>query len=239
MRKLDRHLHIFLILVLIASLSSRVDGNGEDDDDDGLNLNKAFLPSLNNVNEFGGRNILIGEAVGFYRKLPAINNLTVLLGETVQFNCTLSTSSSSSSSSNGELPSRSKQFNALHSSTPFASSSFSFSADRKLNPTWLKADPIYSQHGLVEGYKSENIIVTRKGIIADNLMRDKMKLITSSDQAQILKIANVNIRNEGKYTCREFNSQFDKQFYLNVFGMLIFYSFLFIVSLSLYFSSFF
>lgn len=219
MRKLDRHLHIFLILVLIASLSSRVDGNGEDDDDDGLNLNKAFLPSLNNVNEFGGRNILIGEAVGFYRKLPAVNNLTVLLGETVQFNCTLS-ASSSSSTSNGEQPSRSKQFNALHSSTPFASSSFSFSADLKLNPTWLKADPIYSQHGLVEGYKSENIIVTRKGIIADNLMRDKMKLITSSDQAQILKIANVNIRNEGKYTCREFNSQFDKQFYLNVFGML-------------------
>lgn len=90
----------------------------------------------------------------------------------------------------------------------------------KLNPTWLKADTIYDQMGCVKSFNKENIIVTRKGIIA-SADRDKMKLITAYDERfQSLQISNVNVRNEGKYVCREFNSPYDKLFYINVYGKL-------------------
>ena len=147
----------------------------------------------------------LSEGSGFYRKSPSITNITAIVGDTVQFNCSLLgfandqnhgrhqsflTTSSDSPNQVGKQPPAS--YTGLLS--PF--NSFG-AADFKLNPTWLKADPIYNQYGIMVGYKTENIIVTRKGIIAENL-RDKMKLISENDEKlQILRISNVNIRNEG------------------------------------------
>jgi len=85
-----------------------------------------------------------------------------------------------------------------------------------LNPTWLKADVLYNQLGYVSAFKTENIIATRKGIIVD-MYRNKMKLQSISDKLQILRIEDVDVSDEGKYICREFNSQIDKLFFLNVY----------------------
>jgi hypothetical protein len=120
---------------------------------------------------------------------PSITNLSTVIGETISFNCSI----------------------------------ISVGNDFKLNPTWLKADIVYNQYGHVISYKTENIIITRKGIIIDSL-RDKIKLTTTTtnglgrEQFQTLKLNNVNIKSEGKYICREFNSQLDKLFYLNVYA---------------------
>lgn len=132
-----------------------------------------------------------------------ITNLSTSVGKTVHLNCSL----------NSMREPIDLTFLRLKSSTrpdPFG--------QLKLNPTWLKADVFYEQNGFISGYKTENIIVTRKGIISD-LHRDKMKLISlnNNDKTQILKINEVDIKDEGKYICREFNSQSDKLFYLNVF----------------------
>ena len=143
-------------------------------------------------------------AINFFRKSPSISNLSTIVGETVYFNCSLASEYNSNFLSASEL-----------------------NVDEfRLSPTWLKADPVYSQTGWITGYKTENIIVTRKGIIADNF-REKMKLIKTNDQFQTLRISNVNVRNEGKFICREFNSQFDKLFYLNVHGKFYFRTFSF------------
>lgn len=88
-----------------------------------------------------------------------------------------------------------------------------------LNPTWLKADVLYNQLGYVSAFKTENIIATRKGIIVD-MYRNKMKLQSISDKLQILRIDDVDVSDEGKYICREFNSQIDKLFFLNVYCKL-------------------
>lgn len=94
----------------------------------------------------------------------------------------------------------------------------SFSFKSRMNPTWLKADALYDRVGCIKGYGTENIIVTRKGIIAGTDF-NKMKLIGSyNGQFQSLQISNVNINNEGKYVCREFNSIHDKLFHLSVYG---------------------
>lgn len=125
------------------------------------------------------------------RLLPFVSNLSTIIGETVTFNCSV-------------YDDTNKDENAI-SHTP------------RLNPTWLKADVVYDQYGYITDYKTENIIITRKGIIVDGL-RDKMKLTTGSDQFQTLKLVDVNVKSEGKYICREFISQSDKLFYLNVYA---------------------
>jgi hypothetical protein len=104
------------------------------------------------------------------------------------------------------------------STTPSSSFKSDYLIKRTLtfNPTWLKADVIYNQFGSLEGYKTENIIVTRKGIITDTY-RERMKLISLGDKMQVLKINEVDVRDEGKYICREFNSKIDRSFYLNVY----------------------
>ena len=140
-------------------------------------------------------NGLLADTVGYYRQPPGITNLTTLVGKTINFNCTLNNDDEKNPVKN--------------------MASFAFKS--KLHPTWLKADPIHSITGHINGFRTENIIVTRKGMIAD-IYRDKMKLISHGDQFQTLQINNVNVNNEGKYICREFNSQYDKLFYLNVFG---------------------
>ncbi len=130
--------------------------------------------------------------LNFYsrRVLPFVSNLSTIIGETVSFNCSVYDNN--------------KDENVINSSP-------------RLNPTWLKADVVYNQYGYITAYKTENIIITRKGIIVDGL-RDKMKLITSNDQFQTLKLVDVNAKSEGKYICREFSSQSDKLFYLNVYA---------------------
>ena len=135
---------------------------------------------------------------GYYHlRHPGVTNLTTLIGKTVLFNCTLSPRDHLSD----DLTER--------STTLFKS---------RMNPTWLKADALHDQSGCIKSYGTENIIVTRKGIIAGS-DHNKMKLISSaSDHFQSLQISNVNANNEGKYVCREFNSLQDKLFYLSVFA---------------------
>jgi hypothetical protein len=129
----------------------------------------------------------------------SITNLTTIVGKTVYLNCTLGSL----------INTHNQEDNAFFS---------------KLNPTWLKADPLYNQQGVVTGFKTENIIVTRKGIIADNY-KHKLKLINSEQNSKllVLKINDVEPRDEGKYICREFNSQVDKLFYLNVYCKFFFF----------------
>ena len=138
----------------------------------------------------------------------SITNLTTLAGKAIYLNCTLGGSLNNLNSN-----SRFKQFNHNNENDDEDNDFFV-----KLNPTWLKADPIYNQFGLVNGFKTENIIVTRKGMIAD-AYKSKLRLINSEQNSRllVLRISDVEIRDEGKYICREFNSQLDKLFYLNVY----------------------
>jgi hypothetical protein len=146
--------------------------------------------------------------ISFFRKSPSISNLTALIGETVQFNCSLA---SEYDQNNINLARYSSSIGILPPNSNILGNDFN-----ALTPTWLKADAVYNQYGIINAYKTENIIVTRKGIIADAL-KEKMKLISNNNNFQTLRISNVNVRNEGKYICRELLSQHDKLFYLNVF----------------------
>ena len=86
-----------------------------------------------------------------------------------------------------------------------------------INPTWLKADVKYTEQGEVLGYRTENIIVTRKGVIAE-AYRDKIKLSTIDNRIQTLTLLYVNAKDEGKYICRQFDSDFDKLYFIKVHG---------------------
>lgn len=125
-------------------------------------------------------------------KPSLITNITTSIGKTVFLNCSLN-----------------RDNNYLFRSVKSTTNTL------KLNPTWLKADSSYNQYGLSNGFKTEKIIVTRKGIILDSY-KDKIKLITNNNNDQILKISDVVISDEGKYICREFSTQVDKVYYLNV-----------------------
>lgn len=133
-------------------------------------------------------------------KSSFITNITVLVGETVLLNCSLKSQDSKQKNSN------------------FLENSFHLASLTTLNPTWLKADGKYDQSGEIIGFKSENIIVTRKGVIVD-VLRDKVKLVGLNDKIQSLKLNEVGAKDEGKYICREFNSENDKIFFLKVYGM--------------------
>ncbi len=146
---------------------------------------------------------LNNEPQGYYQRPTGVTNLTTLVGKTVLFNCSLSNNFG---------------FNHASDNLPTYPSSVEFRP--KLNPTWLKADPIYDNMGCISSFNTENIIVTRKGIIASH-DRDKMKLISPiNNNFQSLQISNINVKNEGKYICREFNSPFDRLFYLNVYAQV-------------------
>ncbi len=143
------------------------------------------------------------EQQGYYQRPVGVTNLTTIVGKTVLFNCSLSNNFG---------------FSNNHASENLPSYPSSIEFRPKLNPTWLKADPIYDNMGCISSFNTENIIVTRKGIIA-SYDRDKMKLISPiSNHFQSLQISNINVKSEGKYICREFNSPFDKLFYLNVYA---------------------
>lgn len=149
-----------------------------------------LLPVIYSFDAFGIHNDF--NLPGYYTQPTNIVNISRLIGKSVSFNCSLS---------NDREP-----------------NSINYSFKSKLNPTWLKADPILDKYGCASSYNTENIIVTRKGIIAGK-NRQKMKLVSSyHNQFQSLQISNINANDEGKYICREFNSKNDKQFYLNVFG---------------------
>lgn len=152
----------------------------------------VFIPLIYSYDAFRIHNDF--NLPGYYSQPANIVNISTLIGKTVFFNCSLS--------NDQEL------------------NSIKYSFKSKMNPTWLKADPIYNKYGCPTSYNTENIIVTRKGIIAGK-NRQKMKLVSSyNNQFQSLQISDINVKDEGKYICREFNSHNDKQFYLNVFGKL-------------------
>ena len=84
---------------------------------------------------------------------------------------------------------------------------------------------MYNQNGMIEAYRTENIIVSRKGVVADGLS-DRVKLIRppispNGDRLQVLKLSDLEVRDEGKYICRELSANIDRAFYLNVFCMFI------------------
>ena len=128
-------------------------------------------------------------------KSTLVTNLTVLMGETILLNCSL-------------------KLNTKQNNENFLSETLL----NTLNPTWLKADGKYDQSGEIIAFKSENIIVTRKGVIIDGL-KEKIKLVGLNDKIQSLKIIDIIAKDEGKYICREFNSENDKIFYLKIYGM--------------------
>jgi hypothetical protein len=115
-------------------------------------------------------------------------SLSVLMGESVHLNCTLSLTSA-----NG------------------------FNNRAMFNPTWLKADAKYNDRGRLVDYKTDGIIVTRKGMVVD-AYRDKVKLSTVRNQIQTLTLVNVDATDEGKYICREFNSNHDQFYFIQVYG---------------------
>ena len=131
-------------------------------------------------------------------KSSFVTNLTVLVGETVLLNCSVKTQDSKKKKS-------------------FLESSFHLSSLTTLNPTWLKAESIYDQSGEIVEFRNEKIIVTRKGAIIGEY-KEKLKLVGLNDKIQSLRINDVNAKDEGKYICREFNSENDKIFYLKIFG---------------------
>lgn len=203
------------------------------------------LNDVNKINCSNGPTILSldassNEIIGFYKKERPlfVTNLTSIIGKQVNLNCSLN-----SDNENNFLSNRNKQsfkysqlrqsplesaFDASPSTTPVHN-------PLRLNPTWLKADVVYDQFGMTNSYKTENIIVTRKGIIPD-VYRDKMKLITVNEKLQILRLNEVDIKDEGKYICREFNSQHDKLFYLNVYCKLKYFYFIFEINKDIYFN---
>lgn len=173
---------IFYLLILIINAQQQQKFN----DQNVKSLQKKHLLN-NDGNTYLNYNI----------KTAFVNNLTVLMGETVYLNCT---------------------FNLKQASNRFNDEDNSINIPN-VNPTWLKAEAKYDQSGQMAGFKAENIIVTRKGVIANDY-KGKFKLKTvNNDKMQILSIVDVNAKDEGKYICREFNSQNDKIFYLKVYGM--------------------
>jgi hypothetical protein len=116
-------------------------------------------------------------------------SINLLIGDSVQLNCTI--------------------LSSTHDST----------GQMRFAPTWLKADARYSEHGKLVDYKTENIIVTRKGVVVD-AYRDKVHLNTLRGQVQVLTLMNVDARDEGKYICRRFNSNNDQYYFIRVHGEL-------------------
>jgi hypothetical protein len=131
-------------------------------------------------------------------KSSFVTNLTVLVGETVLLNCSVKTQD-------------------LKQKKSFLESSYHLSSLTTFNPTWLKAESIYDQSGDIIEFKNEKIIVSRKGVINEEF-KEKLKLVGLNDRIQSLRLNEVNVKDEGKYICREFNSENDKIFYLKVFG---------------------
>lgn len=166
----------------------------------------------------------------YYGKESMTVNISTVVGKTVHLNCSLVRDSSFGSFNyfrTNKHYDHFKEHSMVDSKTQEKTSS---TTDRNggvdlpsknskstltFNPTWLKADAIYTQYGFLNGYKTENIIVTRKGIIPDSY-RNRMRLIGQGDKIQMLKISDVEIRDEGKYICRELNSKIDRSFYINV-----------------------
>lgn len=134
------------------------------------------------------------ELEGFFSspKSSIVTNLTTSIGKTILLNCTWN---------NPDF----LKIRSLKSTTSFF----------RLNPTWLKADAAYEHNGVFKGYQTEKIIVTRKGIILENY-RNKMQLSTNSNNDQFIKISDVGISDEGKYICREFSTQLDQIYFVNI-----------------------
>lgn len=163
-----------------------------------------------NLNSFNTFDASSNEIIGYYHKPSnTITNITATIGKIVHFNCSFATPESNF---NSHL-----KYNPLRIQSQSFINGFN---DFRPNPTWLKADAIYDQNGVTYAFKTENIIVTRKGIIPD-VYKDKMKLLPVNEQLQILRLNDIEIKDEGKYICREFNSKFDKLFYLNVYCKII------------------
>ena len=130
-----------------------------------------------------------------------ITNLTVLVGEHAILNCSIKATNLNNKQNND-----------------FLENSFHLSSLTTLNPTWLKAENKYDKNGEISGFNNENIIVTRKGAVIDTL-KDRLRLVGLNDRIQSLRLNDITAKDEGKYICREFNSENDKIFYLKVFGM--------------------
>ena len=164
-----------------------------------------------------------GGGGGGYYATNTAQNLSSSVGQTVYLNCSLD---------NTEFDDFTFQYSkysaAASAAKRISKSSSSMTIDlggsssTSFNPTWLKAECVYNQNGLVESHRVENIIVTRKGIIADSF-REKIKLVQAAapERVQVLKLTDLEIRDEGKYICREFSARIDRTFYLSVFCKLL------------------
>lgn len=139
-------------------------------------------------------NVLGYELEGFFpsQKSSIVTNITTSIGKTIILNC---------SWNNPDF----LKIRSLKSTTSFL----------RLKPTWFKADAAYEHNGVFKGYKTEKLIVTRKGIILENY-RNKIKLSTNSNNDQFIKISDVDISDEGKYICSEFSSQLDQIYFVNI-----------------------
>lgn len=172
------------------------------------NLQTLFL-LLTSIVTFASAYIVPIPSGGYYSN-NVVQNVSISVGKTVYLNCSLQTTIAEhhladffeySSLGQTTVPPPSNELGLLLS-----------------NPTWLKADFVYNQNGVVESHRTENIIVTRKGVVADSL-RDKVKLIQppSGDRVQVLRISDVEVKDEGKYICRELSANIDRSFFLSVF----------------------
>lgn len=144
---------------------------------------------------------------GYYSSLNTAQNLTSSIGKTVHLNCSLYDTTSSDHFAVADEFEYSAKYASVEAQLQQPQLSF--------NPTWLKADYVYNQNGQVESHRIENIIVTRKGVVAD-VVRHKIKVV-NGERVQALKITDLDVRDEGKYVCRELSANIDRAFYLSVF----------------------
>lgn len=169
-------------------------------------------------------------SIGYYSSPNLAHNLTSSVGKTIYLNCSLLTARSGADFDvfdySKYVPHRSVAGSELTTTTTTtAASELAAASLFGFNPTWLKADYVYNQNGMIEAYRTENIIVSRKGVVADGLS-DRVKLIRppispNGDRLQVLKLSDLEVRDEGKYICRELSANIDRAFYLNVFCMFI------------------
>lgn len=185
-------------------------------------ISPVWSSILGNIASGGGGGVgyYSSSSSGHHNMNPGAQNLTTSVGKTVYLNCSLHTSAVTSSSHVLDFFEYSLTVTATTTSTTLGPSSI-LEQLVAFNPTWLKADFVYNQNGAIESHRTENIIVTRKGVVVGEGMRDKAKLIQSPtmgvDRVQTLKLSDIEVKDEGKYICRELSANIDRIFYLNVF----------------------
>ena len=161
---------------------------------------------------------------------PSVTNLTYAIGKTANLNCSVHQRPQPQQRRRDQANMTSTMTNMMMVMPPLPSL------------TWLKADMVYDANGrrVDDSFRTEKIIVTRKGIVVaarsssssssssssvdengggdeDNLAGSNMRLITNErGQQQVLQLSDLSPLDEGKYICRDLDSQHDRVFYLNI-----------------------